>query len=79
MIFGKGGGVQTLFVARQPVEKCHEHSDVMYAIFVYLKKAYDSMLRYAVWHVLERYGVPPTIAIHHQVISQWYTGRIQNW
>lgn len=39
------------------VEECHEHNDVLYAIVVDLRKAYDPVPRAAHWSVLEQYGV----------------------
>ena len=43
------------------VEKRREHGDSLFVLFVDLKKAYDSVPRKALWCVLEKYGVPPTM------------------
>ena len=48
-----------IFEARQVVEKCIEHDDSLFVLFVDLNKAYDSVLRSALWCVLEKCGVPP--------------------
>ena len=36
-----------IFVARQLLEKAREHNDTLYALFVDLRKAYDSVPREA--------------------------------
>ena len=60
--FRKGRGcVDMIFVARQLVEKSREHETPLFVLFVDLKKAYDSIPRCALWRVLEKYGVPPTM------------------
>ena len=60
--FRKGRGcVDMIFAARQLVEKSREHDDSLFVLFVDLKKAYDSVPRKALWCVLEKYGVPPTM------------------
>ena len=58
--FRKGRGcVDMIFAARQLIEKTREHDDVLFMLFVDLKKAYDSVPRRALWKVLEKCGVPP--------------------
>ncbi len=60
--FRKGRGcTDMIFVARQLVEKCREHDDTLFVLFVDLRKAYDSVPRSALWCVLEKCGVPPTM------------------
>ena len=60
--FRKGRGcVDMIFVARQIVEKTREHNSTLYILFVDLRKAYDSVYRLALWKVLEKYGIPPTM------------------
>ena len=41
--FWKGRGCTDIFVARQLVEKCHEHNDALFVLFVDLKRP---MIRY---------------------------------
>ena len=53
--------VDMIFVARQLVEKAREHNSLLFTLFIDLKKAYDSVPRAALWQVLEKYGVPPTM------------------
>ena len=60
--FRKGRGcIGMTFVARQLVEKVWEHNDTLYMLFVDLRKAYDSVLREALWRVMEKCGVPPKL------------------
>ena len=58
--FRKGRGcVDMIFVARQPVEKACEHHDVLFILFIDLKKAYDSVPRDVLWRVLEKVCLLP--------------------
>ena len=58
----KGGGCTDLiFVAREMIEKAEEHNDALFILFVDLQKAYNSVPRQALWQVLEKCGVPPTM------------------
>ena len=60
--FRKGRGcIDMIFVARQLVEKSREHNDSLYILFVDLRKAYDSVPRSALWAVLKKCGIPPTM------------------
>ena len=58
--FGKGRGCcDMIFVAQQLVEKAQEHQELLFTLFVDLRKAYDSVPRLALWQVLKKLGVPP--------------------
>ena len=58
--FRKGRGCcDMIFVVRQLFEKAREHQESLFTLFVDLRKAYDSVPRDALWHVLGRCGVPP--------------------
>ena len=41
------------------IEKAEEHNDALFILF--LQKAYDSVLRQALWQVLEKCRVPPAM------------------
>ena len=38
-----------IFAARQLLEKCREHDDALFVLFIDLKNAYDSVPRDALW------------------------------
>jgi hypothetical protein len=63
--------VDMIFVASQLVEKTLEHEDVLFILFVDLKKAYDSVPRNVLWRVLEKFGVPPIMI---QIIRSFHDG-----
>ena len=70
--FRKGrGSTDMIFAAWQLVEKCREHDDALFVLFVDLRKAYDSVQRFALWSVLERCGVPPTML---SIIKSFHDG-----
>ena len=56
------GCVDMVFAARQLLEKTREHDDTLFVLFGDLWKAYDSVPKLALWRVMERYGVPPTMS-----------------
>ena len=47
-----------IFTARQLQEKCREHQRELYAVFVDLTKAFDSVDRSALWEILLKMGCP---------------------
>ena len=65
------GCVDMIFASRQLVEKTLEHDDSLFVLFIDLKKAYDSVPRNALWRVLEKIGVPPTML---QIIKSFHEG-----
>ncbi|XP_065182209.1 uncharacterized protein LOC135812918 [Sycon ciliatum] len=60
-----------IFAARQVLEKAIEHQSDLYVLFVDLRKAYDSVPRTALWLVLQKLGVPPSML---QVIRSLHEG-----
>ena len=72
--FRKGRAcVDMIFAARQLPEKCREHDDALFVLFIDLKKAYDSMPRDALWGVLRKCGVLPTML---SVIRSFHDGML---
>ena len=60
--FRQGTGcINMIFFTRQLVEKCREHDCPLFILFIGLEKAYDSVPREALWQVLEKSSVPPTM------------------
>ena len=55
---GFRGCADMVFCAPQLVEKAIEHNTKVFLLFVYLRKAYDSVPRSAMWLALQKYGVP---------------------
>ena len=51
------GCVEQIFAVRQVIEKVIEKDKVVYAAFVDLEKAYDSVSRSKLWVALKDYGV----------------------
>ena len=47
-----------VFTARQIQEKCREQNQDLYVVFVDLTKAFDTVNRDALWHVLKKLGCP---------------------
>ena len=62
-----------IFAARQLLETCREHDDAFFVLFIHLKKAYDSVLKSALWGVLKKCGVPPTML---SVIRSFHNGML---
>ena len=53
------GTVDMIFVLRQIQEKCREQNMGLYATFVDLTKAFDTVSRDGLWKILARLGCPP--------------------
>ena len=57
-----------IFMLRQIQEKCREQNMGLYAAFVDLTKAFDTVCRDGLWKILARLGCPPKfITILRQV------------
>ena len=76
--FRKGRGcVDMILVAWHLHEKTVEHQSQLCAVFVDLKKAYDSIPRLALWRVLEKLGVPPTMLSLIKSLHEGMTAQIR--
>ena len=70
--FRQGRGcTDMIFVVRQLVEKTLEHDYSLFILSVNLRKAYDSVPRNALWKVLQKYGIPPTML---NIIKSFHNG-----
>ena len=56
------GTVDMIFVLRQIQEKCREQNMGLYAAFVDLTKAFDTVSREGLWKILARLGCPPNFS-----------------
>ena len=64
--FRKGRGCcDMIFITRQLMEKTRKHGDLLFTLFLDIKKAYDSAPRQSLWQVLERCGCFPKDVEHH--------------
>jgi len=65
--------VDMIFTARQLQEKCREQQQELYAVFVALTKALDSVDRSALWEVLLKIGCPPDFV---NIIRSFHDGML---
>ena len=65
--------LQVIIEESPNVEKTRKHDDALFMMFVDLKKAYDSVPRKALWIVLEKCRVLPTMLS----IIHWCLEKIQ--
>ncbi len=63
--------IDMIFTARQLQEKCIEQDVGLYAVFIDLMKAFDTVNRDALWKVLARMGCPPKLIT---IIRQLHDG-----
>ena len=61
-----------IFVLRQIQEKCREQNMGLYAAFVDLTKAFDTVSRDGQWKILARLGCPPKFLT---ILSQLHEGQ----
>ena len=53
------GTVDMIFVLRQIQEKCREQNIDLFAAFIDLTKAFDTVSRDGLWKILATFGCPP--------------------
>ena len=68
-----------IFVGRQLMEQAIELGETLFVLFIDLKKAYDSIPRQALWRVLEKCGVPPTMLSIIQSFHQDMKAEVRQW
>lgn len=61
------------FVLRQIQEKCREQNVGLYAAFIDLTKAFDTVSRDGLWRILVRLGCPPKLL---QILQQLHKGQM---
>ena len=66
-----------MFVVRQVIEKMIEKDKVVYAAFVDLEKAYDSVCRGKLWVALKAYGVSGRLLAAVQRLYEDGWGRVR--
>ena len=65
-----------IFTARQIQEKCREQRIGLFATFVDLSKAFDTVNREALWRVLSRYGCPEKFLKMLKMLHESMQGRL---
>ena len=66
--------VDMIFVVRQLLEKTGECGDFLFMMFIDLRMAYDFVPRGALWDVLLKCGVPPTMLSIILFMREWFWG-----
>ena len=61
MAVNLAGVVWMIFCGRQLMEKAIGHNTIVFMLCINLHKAYDSIPQDALWRVLAKYGVPPSM------------------
>ena len=65
------GTSDMIFVARQLQEKCREQNRPLYAAFIDLTKAFDTVNREGLWRLLKKFGCPKKFI---SIIRQFHEG-----
>ena len=66
-----GRGCADDILWRQLMEKAIEHNTIVFMLCINLHKAYDSIPQDALWRVLAKYGVPPSMKAEVTVDGQF--------
>jgi len=67
------GTADMVFTARQIQEKCREQDQDLYVVFVDLTKAFDTVNRDGLWHILKKLGCPEKFVI---VVKSLHDGMV---
>ncbi|KAF7241799.1 Craniofacial development protein 2 [Varanus komodoensis] len=65
------GTVDMIFAAQQLQEKCQEQNRELYTIFVDLTKAFDTVSRESLWHIMSKFGCPDRFIL---MVRQFHDG-----
>jgi len=77
--FRRGRGcADQLFTLRNIIEQCTEWQRQLYINFVDFQKAFDSIHRDSLWHILQAYGVPQKIVQLIQSFYETFTSSVEN-
>ena len=72
------GTVDMIFVLRQIQEKCREQNMGLYAAFVDLTKAFDTISRDRLWKILARLGCPPKFLTMLRQLHESQQGQVKH-
>ena len=72
------GTVDMTFMLRQIQEKCREQNTGLYAAFVYLTKAVDTVSRDGLWKILARLGSPPKFLLILRQLHEGQQGQVKH-
>ena len=67
-----------IFVLRQIQEKCREQNMGLYAAFVDLTKAFETVSRGGLWKILARLGCPPKVLTIHRQLHEGQQGQVKH-
>ncbi|KAI8499112.1 hypothetical protein Bbelb_228760 [Branchiostoma belcheri] len=72
------GTTDMIFVLRQIQEKCREQNMGLYAAFIDLTKAFDTVSRDGLWKILSRLGCPPKLLTIVQQLHEGQMGQVKH-
>ena len=67
-----------IFVLRQIQEKCREQNMGLYAAFVDLTKAFDTISSGGLWNILARHGCPPKFFTILRQLHEGQQGQVKH-
>ncbi len=67
-----------IFVLRQIQEKCREQNMGLYAAFINLTKAFDTVSRDGLWKILSRLCCPPKLLATLQQLHEGQVGQVKH-